>query len=34
MAKIYVALIRKGLNTIDDVPAQLREEVEKLLEEQ
>ena len=34
MAKIYVALIRKGLTTIDDVPAQLREEVEKLLEEQ
>lgn len=33
MAKIYVALIRKGLKTIDDVPAQLRE-VEKLLEEQ
>ena len=34
MAKIYVALIRKWLKTIDDVPAQLREEVEKLLEEQ
>ena len=34
MAEIYVALIRKGLKTIDDVPAQLREEVEKLLEEQ
>lgn len=34
MAKIYVALIRKGLKTIGDVPAQLREEVEKLLEEQ
>lgn len=34
MTKIYVALIRKGLKTIDDVPAQLREEVEKLLEEQ
>lgn len=34
MAKIYIALIRKGLKTIDDVPAQLREEVEKLLEEQ
>lgn len=33
MAKIYVALIRKGLNTINDVPEQLREEVKKLLEE-
>lgn len=33
MAKIYVALIRKGLKTINDVPEQLREEVKKLLEE-
>lgn len=33
MAKIYVALIRKGLKTIKDVPEQLREEVKKLLEE-
>ncbi len=33
MAKIYVALIRKGLKTLADVPAQLREEVKKLLEE-
>lgn len=33
MAKIYVALIRKGLKTIYDVPEQLREEVKKLLEE-
>lgn len=32
MAKIYVSLILKGLKTIDDVPAQLRKEVEKLLE--
>ena len=32
MDKIYVALIRKGLKTIDDVPERLREEVEKLLE--
>lgn len=32
MDKIYVALIRKGLKTIDDVPEQLREKVEKLLE--
>ncbi|SCJ99849.1 Uncharacterised protein [uncultured Eubacterium sp.] len=34
MAKIYVALIQKGIKTIDDVPAQLRDEVKKLLEEQ
>ncbi len=34
MAKIYVSLIKKGLKTIEDVPAQLREEVKKLLEEQ
>ena len=33
MAKIYVALIREGLKTINDVPEQLREEVKKLLEE-
>ncbi len=33
MAKIYVALIRKGIKTIDDVPERLREEVKKLLEE-
>lgn len=33
MAKIYVALIRKGLKTINDVHEQLREEVKKLLEE-
>ena len=34
MAKVYVALIRKGLKTIDDVPEQLRKEVEKLLEKE
>ena len=33
MAKIYVALIRKGLKTLDDVPPQLRDEVRKLLEQ-
>ena len=33
MAKIYAALIRKGLKTIDDIPKQLREEVKKLLKE-
>lgn len=32
MAKIYAALIRKGIKTIDDVPERLREEVKKLLE--
>ena len=34
MAKIYAELIRKGLKTIDDVPTKLREDVEKLLNEQ
>lgn len=33
MAKIYFSLIMKGLRTIDEVPAQLRDEVKKLLEE-
>ena len=33
MAKIYAALIRKGLKTIEDVPERLRDEVKKLLEE-
>ena len=33
MAKIYVALIRKGIKTLNDVPEQLRDEVKKLLEE-
>lgn len=33
MAKIYANLIRKGLKTIDDVPENLREEVERLLNE-
>ena len=32
MARIYADLIRKGLKTIDDVPPKLREEVEKILE--
>ena len=31
MAKIYADLIKKGFKTIDDVPEELREEVEKLL---
>ena len=34
MAKIYVALIRKGLKTLDDVPAGLRAAVEELLKEE
>jgi len=34
MAKIYANLIRKGLKTIDDVPEVIREEVERLLEEE
>ena len=32
MAKIYYNLIKKGLKTIDQVPEQLREEVQKLLD--
>lgn len=32
MAKIYANLIKKGLKTIDDVPAHLREQVEALLQ--
>lgn len=34
MVKIYVALIKKGIKIIDDVPAQIREEVRKALEEE
>lgn len=34
MIKIYVNLIKKGLKTIDDVPALLREQVQKLLAEE
>lgn len=33
MAKIYAELIRKGKKTIDDVPANLREEVQAILNE-
>lgn len=32
MAKIYAALIRKGLKTLDDVPAKLQDAVARLLE--
>ena len=31
MAKIYADLIKKGLKTLDDVPVELREAVEELL---
>lgn len=31
MARIYAELIHKGLKILDQVPAQLREEVERLL---
>lgn len=33
MAKIYLALIRKGLKTPDDVPVRLRDAVAALLQE-
>lgn len=33
MVKVYADLIRKGLKTIDDVPAKLRDAVMALLEE-
>ena len=33
MAKVYADLIRKGLKTIEDVPARIRAEVEALLAE-
>lgn len=32
MARIYADLIRKGLKTLDNVPAKLREEVKRILE--
>ncbi len=31
MAKVYASLIRKGLKTIDDVPAALKKAVKALL---
>ena len=33
MAKVYADLIKKCLKTLDDVPAQLRDDVEALLAE-
>lgn len=32
MARIYAALIKKGLKTIEDVPEELREEVQRILD--
>lgn len=32
MAKVYANLIKKGLKTIDDVPASLKKSVQKLLD--
>lgn len=33
MAKIYANLIKKGLKTINDVPPALRDEVQRILDE-
>ncbi len=33
IARVYAALIRKGLKTLDDVPETLRETVDQLLRE-
>lgn len=32
MAKVYALLIRAGRKSIDDVPAQLKEQVQNLIE--
>lgn len=32
MAKIYAELIKKGLKTIDEVPEQIRDDVQKILD--
>ena len=32
MAKVYADLIRKGIKTIDDVPAQLMDAVQAILD--
>ena len=34
MAKVYANLVRKGLKTLENVPEELRAEVEKLLKEE
>ena len=33
MAEVYASLIKKGLKTIDDVPENLRADVEKILDD-
>ena len=33
MARIYAALIRKGIKTLEDMPARLRDAVAALLQE-
>lgn len=33
MAEVYANLILKGLKTIDDVPAKLKKQVEKILKD-
>lgn len=33
MARVYADLVRKGIKTLDDVPANLRKAVEALLAE-
>ena len=32
MAQVYADLIKKGLKTIDDVPAKLKDDVQKILD--
>ncbi len=32
MAKVYADLIRKGIKTIDEVPAKLKEKVKSILD--
>ena len=34
MARVYADLIRKGLKTIDDVPVKLRDDIQKILDEE
>lgn len=34
MVKVYLSLIKKGLKTIEDVPAKLRQDVQALLEQE
>lgn len=34
MTEVYADLVRKGLKTLDEVPARLRPEVERLLNQE